>query len=194
MPLKLTLAYAMGSAAGPELEGLLVSSLGEAGIELEVKAIPAEELLNEYYRLEEAQYDMFFLATNFDTLYDPSLSFFETEDGHHVWKTSGLADDELWELAVSMRRTEPEDILGYCGKWLQFQQRFMEQLPLLPVYTNAYFDFYPQVLHGYVIEENASWPQAAIGAYLADCIPEYVPFEEQPAETETDASAETAAP
>ena len=194
VPLKLTLAYALGSAAGPELEGLLVSSLGEAGIELEVKAIPAEELLNEYYRLEEAQYDMFFLATNFDTLYDPSLSFSETEDGHHVWKTSGLADDELWELAVSMRRTEPEDILGYCGKWLQFQQRFMEQLPLLPVYTNAYFDFYPQVLHGYVIEENASWPQAAIGAYLADYIPEYVPFEEQPAETETDASAETAAP
>ena len=115
---------------------------------------------------------MLFLATNFDTLYDPSLSFVETADGHHVWKTSGLVDDELWELAVSMRKTEVGDLLGYCGKWLKFQQRFMEQLPLLPMYTNVYFDFYPRVLHDYNISAHASWPQAIIEAYLADYIPE----------------------
>ena len=172
VPLKLTLAYAEKSAAGPELEGKLVQSLAEAGIALEVKAIPADELLNQYYRLDEAEYDMLFLATNFDTLYDPSLSFVETADGHHVWKTSGLVDDELWELAVSMRKTEVGDLLGYCGKWLKFQQRFMEQLPLLPMYTNVYFDFYPRVLHDYNISAHASWPQAIIEAYLADYIPE----------------------
>ena len=94
VPLKLTLAYGRGSAAGPALEGLLVSSLGEAGIQLEVEAISAYELLDEYYRLNETRYDLLFLATNFDTLYDPSLNFTETEDGHHVWKTSELEDDE----------------------------------------------------------------------------------------------------
>ena len=178
IPLKLTLAYAEGSTAGPGLEGLLVQSLNEAGIELKVEAISADELLNEYYRLDETQYDMFFLATNFDTLYDPSLNFTETEDGHHMWKTSCLVDDELWELSVSMRQTEPEDILGYCSKWLQFQKRFAEQLPLLPVYSNVYFDFYPQVLHEYRISDSVSWPQAVIGAYLAD----YIPGEEKPAD------------
>lgn len=172
VPLKLSLAYAEKSAAGPELEGLLAQSLAEAGIELEVKAIPADQLLNQYYRLEEPQYDMFFLATNFDTLYDPSLSFVETADGHHVWKTSGLVDDEMWQMTVAMRKTETEDLLGYCGKWLQFQQRFMQQLPALPMYTNAYFDFYPRVLHDYQIAANTSWPQAIIEAYLADYIPE----------------------
>ena len=120
---------------------------------------------------------MFFLATNFDTLYDPSLNFTETEDGHHVWKTSALEDDELWEHAVSMRQTEPADVLGYCAKWLEFQKRFMETLPVLPIYSNVYFDFYPQVLHEYMIRDAVSWPQAILGAYLA----EYIPAEEEPA-------------
>jgi hypothetical protein len=96
VPLRLSIAYGLGSTVAPELEGRLVSSLEEGGIELEVYAIPAEALLKEYYRLDEVHYDMFFLATNFDTLYDPSLNFTETEDGHHVWKTSALEDDELW--------------------------------------------------------------------------------------------------
>ncbi len=172
VPLKLTLAYGDGSAIGEALKGTLVDSLAEAGIELIVEAIPADDMLKQFYRMSEIKYDMYFLATNFDLLYDPSLNFIEDEDGHHVWKNSGLADDELWKLAVSMRRTEPNDLLGYCTKWLAFQKRFAEQLPLLPMYSNVYFDFYPQVLHEYNIAANISWPEAAIGAYLSDYVPE----------------------
>ena len=119
------------------------SDLAAAGIDLKVEAIEGSKLLDEYYRLAETEYDILFLATNFDVLYDPSLNFIETEDGHHVWKTSGFEDDELWQLAVDMRRTEPEDVLTYCKRWLEFQKRFMEQLPVLPMYSNVYFDFYP---------------------------------------------------
>ena len=172
VPLRMTLAYGEGSAIGEALQGTLVDSLAEAGIELAVEAIPADDMLEQFYRMSEARYDMFFLATNFDLLYDPSLNFIEDEDGHHVWKSSGLADDELWELAVAMRRTEPEDLLGYCTKWLEFQKHFAETLPLLPMYSNVYFDFYPQVLHEYNIGANVSWPQASIGAYLSDYVPE----------------------
>ena len=171
VPLRMTLAYGEGSAIGEALQGTLVDSLAEAGIELAVEAIPADDMLEQFYRMSEARYDMFFLATNFDLLYDPSLNFIEDEDGHHVWKSSGLADDELWELAVAMRRTEPEDLLGYCTKWLEFQKHFAETLPLLPMYSNVYFDFYPQVLHEYNIGANVSWPQASIGAYLSDYVP-----------------------
>ena len=171
-PLQLALAYPAGSAAGKALEGVLAQSLAEGGIELKVEAVPTDELFTQYYRLADMQYDMVFLATNFDVLYDPSLSFIPTEDGHHVWKTSGLVDDELWEMAVDMRRTEPADLLGYCRKWLAFQKRVAEQLPLLAVYSNVYFDFYPQVLHDYHIDASISWPQTIIGAYLADYIPE----------------------
>ena len=188
VPLQLTMAYSQGSAAGESLEGALVQSLAKAGIELKTEAIPADDLFNEYYRLADTQYDILFLATNFDVLYDPSLSFIETEDGHHVWKTSGLEDDELWEIAVDMRHTEPEDILGYCTKWLKFQMRIMEQLPVLPVYSNVYFDFYPLVLHEYKIAANVSWPQAINEAYMADYIPPETP--ETPEATEMTGEAE----
>ena len=170
VPLQLTLAYGAGSAATEALEGTLVKNFADAGIGLTVEAINGDDLFEQYYRLGEGRYDMYFLATNFDVLYDPSLGFIETEDGHHVWKTSGLEDDELWQLTVDMRQTEPGDTLEYCTKWLKFQQRVMEQLPVLPMYSNVYFDFYPQVVHEYLIADNISWPQTIIGSYMGDYI------------------------
>ena len=53
-------------------------------------------------------------------------------------------------------------------------------LPVLPVYSNVYFDFYPHVLHEYEIAANISWPQAIITSYLSD----YIPEEEAAAEEE----------
>ena len=172
VPLQLTLAYGEGSAAGPALAGVLVESLAEAGIELKAEAIADSEVLSEYYGSTDSEYDMVFLATNFDVLYDPSMSFVENEEGHHVWKASGLEDDELYNLAVELRQTEAGDLLEYCTRWLAFEKKFMEDLPILPVYSNVYFDFYPLVLHDYYIGDNISWPQAMVGSYLADYVPE----------------------
>ena len=172
VPLKLTLAYAEGSAAGPALEGTLVQNLAAGGIELTVSKISTEELMNQYYRNSEVTYDMLFLATNFDVLYDPSGYFTETEEGTHVWKYFGFADEELWEMTVDLRRTEPGDLLSYCTKWLAFQEAFAEKLPALPIYSNVYVDFYPLVLHEYLISTSISWPQAITGAYLADYVEE----------------------
>ena len=166
--LQLSLAYGQGSAAGRALEGALVESLAEAGIEVKAEAIPADQLLSQFYRQSETEYDMLFLATNFELVYDPSVNFTTTEDGHHGWRFSGLQDDELWRLAVAMRKTQPGDLLGFCTRWLQFQKKFMDQLPVLPIYTNNYFDYYPAALQGYDIGANISWPQTIIGATMAE--------------------------
>ena len=167
-PLQLTLAYSEGSAAGKALEGTLVKSLAEGGIELKVEAVPTEKLFKQYYRQAKVKYDMFFLGTNFDVVYDPSTYFVDTKDGHHQWKTNGLVDDEMWMLTVDMRQTEPGDLADYCAKWLKYQERVMEQLPVLPVYSNTYYDFYADKLKGYEIEASISWPQTIIGAYIEE--------------------------
>ena len=177
--LQLTLAYPEGSAAGEALEGTLVKSLAEGGIELKVEAIPTGELFPQYYREEKVKYDMYFLGTNFDVVYDPSLYFTETKDGHHQWKTNGLVDDEMWQLTVDMRKTEPGDLAGYCGKWLKYQERIAEQVPVLPIYSNTYYDFYPEALQGYEIAANISWPQAINAAFLDEYVEEELPEGEE---------------
>ena len=171
-PLSLRLAYAQGSAAGEALENALAADLRAVGIELTVEAIPMADLLPQYYHTESSEYDMFFLATNFELVYDLSTGFDVTEDGQHVWRNSGIADEILWKEAVAMRKTTPGDLLTYCTHWLAFQQRFAEVLPVLPVYSNMYYDFYPQVLQGYDPAATISWPQALIPAVLGDPQPD----------------------
>jgi hypothetical protein len=77
-------------------------------------------------------------------------------------------DEELYRLALSMRRTEPGDLLGYCQKWLEFQIRFAEVEPMIPLYSNVYFDFFPRILHNYYPSSTATWSEAVLSAYLSD--------------------------
>ena len=67
-----------------------------------------------------------------------------------------------------MRKTEPGDALGYCTKWVAFQQRWAEVLPAVPVYSGVYFDFFTSKLQNYAIGANISWAQAIVGAYLKE--------------------------
>ena len=67
-----------------------------------------------------------------------------------------------------MRKTAPGDLLTYCKNWLNFQKEFVQELPVLPIYSNIYFDFYNRELHEYPINTNVSWAQAIVGSYLAE--------------------------
>ena len=67
-----------------------------------------------------------------------------------------------------MRETKPGDVLSYMQKWVLFQQRVNETLPIIPVYSNIYFDFYTAKLHDYDIEQSSTWPDAILGAVKAE--------------------------
>ncbi len=171
VPLDLKLKYAAGNSIGGFLEERLVQPLKEAGVLLSLEG--AADLLAEYYAQGDRDCDMFYLATNFDVVFDPSATF---EPGNPLNRTR-IADEQLFELAVDMRRTEPGDMLSYCEKWLKFQARFSELEPMIPVYSNVYFDFYPRVLHDYDINDNTTWSRAIVSAYMSD-------IEEEPLEDE----------
>ena len=69
-----------------------------------------------------------------------------------------------------MRETEPGDVLTYMQKWIAFQERFNQSLPMLPIYSNIYFDFYTNTLHDYAISANATWGEAIVPSYLAEYV------------------------
>ena len=63
---------------------------------------------------------------------------------------------------------EPGNTFEYETKWLAFQKRYAEVLPAIPVYGNAYFDFYTRCLQGYTVNDDVTWTDAILAAYMSD--------------------------
>ena len=73
-----------------------------------------------------------------------------------------------YQMAEEMVRTDPMDVLGFEQKWIALQEKITETLPLIPVYSNAYFDFYTRELHDYSILDAISWADAVSRSYISD--------------------------
>ena len=171
VPLELNLVIPEGNTVVSCLDTVFGAHLAKAGVRLTIRTLPMDEVLDLYYRRKERSCQMIYLASNFDIVFDPSESFKPdtgTEKGIRQYNTTALSDDRLYELAVQLRRTKPGDVEGYCRKWLAFQERFTELLPMIPVYSNAYFDFFTRELQDYNITSSLNWGQAVIHAYLSD--------------------------
>ena len=177
--LDLHLIYPEGNNIEASLRKHLAANLETVGIRLTMEAVPMRELLTRWYRQGERSDDMIYLASNFDIIFDPATHF----DPEGAWSYTNLADEELYQAAVEMRQTEPGDVLTYMQRWLKFQERFNKLLPMIPVYSNVYFDFYRNDLQGYEIQENVTWGRAIVGARIGEA--ETVTVEDAAEGTET---------
>ena len=169
VPLQLNMAYPIGTPAEEALFHLTDAAAKE-GYVIWLTAIPMEDLLKQYHNVEPREFDLMFLALNFDIMFDPSSDFVERDGEEPMWTETQFADQELYDLTVDMRKTEPGDLLEYCKKWLKYQQRLAETMPLLPLYSNVYFDFYARVLRDYFVAANVTWTQAIVPAYLDNTV------------------------
>lgn len=168
VPLDLTLIYPAGNTIVDSLQTNFVDYLAQVGIKVTMEPVPMNDLLKQYYRQEARDCDMMYLATNFDVVFDPTLNFVPA-DGEFVGSNYQVIEDsKLYDLARDMSMTEPGDVLTYCQKWVAFQEYWAEVLPTIPVYSNAYFDFYTNTLQNYVITSAGTWSQAIVDAYLGD--------------------------
>ena len=181
--LKLKVLCPEGSSINKALQANLFDPMAEAGILTEVAVLPMPELLQYHYRAGERDWAMIVMASNFSVVFDPSETFRpdgkEEINRHNV---TAVNDAELYQAAVDMRQTEPGDPLGYCLKWISFQERFQEVVPMIPLYSNVYFDFYSRTLHDYIISSNITWSQAIVESWLGEITVE----EEENAEAEDD--------
>ena len=183
VPLELSMIYPEGNAIGDALQPAFIDNLAEVGIALTATPVEMTELLNVYYRSVERDCDMIYLATNFSVVFDPSRTFNPDDAYQGAYNRTAIADEELYERAVDMYRTEPGDTLSYLQKWVAFQERFAEVLPTIPVYSNTYYDFYTSALQNYDVSEHLTWSQAIVGAYLSDVVETVEPVEETAGES-----------
>ena len=169
VPLTLKLICPAESVIAEELEKNFAAHLKEAGIQLTIEELPMAELLNSFYRNDERDCDMIYLANNFGIVFDPAANFRpDSTNAINRSNFTGINDADLYSLAVDMRQTEPGDLLNYCVKWVKFQKRMQEVEPLIPLYSGVYFDFYPNVLQNYDINSNATWSEAIVEAFMGD--------------------------
>ncbi len=123
-----------------------------AGLEFNLQKSEYNAVLDEFYFAyetpdEERTYHTFNLATNFTAVFDRYYSwhsdFMETQQNK-----GQLSDSELDELIIAMRETEPDDRDAYLDAWLDYQVRWNELMPQVPLYSNEYYDIYNTALTG----------------------------------------------
>ena len=171
--LDLTMMYPRGNHIADTIQENFLDNLAEAGIRVTLVPEDMEELLKSYYREKDRTTDMIYLGTDFHVIVDPSITYStDPTPDHLLWNNTYSDDEELWDLAVDMRKTVPEDYYDYVVKWIRFQERYNEVLPAIPLYSNIYFDFYVNQLQNYQITAHVTWSQAILQSYFGEALPE----------------------
>ena len=166
--LNLTLIYPEGNRIGEILEQTFLPGLQQAGIGMTIQPVAWQQLLRQYYRQEERTCDMIYLASNFNEVFNPWPVFDPADADVGAANYSGIKDEALAEAAMDLSRTEPGDNYGYVVNWITMQERFAEALPMIPVYSNVYYDFFTSQLQNFIVQQNITWSEAIVAAYMAE--------------------------
>ena len=178
--LDLSMMYPEGNhmAEYMQEEGMFIDNLAKVGIKMTLVPASMTDLLASYYRETERTTDMIYLATNFHVVVDPSITYSaDSTANHKIWNNTYSDDEELWNRAVDMRKTEPDDDYVYVAKWIEFQERYNDVLPTIPIYSNIYFDFFNEDLQNYYPDAHVTWSQAILMSYFGE--PIEIPEEEE---------------
>ncbi len=133
------------------VENQFNANSGLVGIDFSITRGDFDALLSAYYyRYDDAvedRYHTFNLAVGFTPVYDPYYSYHSDYFG--TWQNSTqTSDPTLDALIMDLRSTSSTDRDAYAAKWLTFQQAWNDYLPMIPIYSNSYFDFYNSSLEG----------------------------------------------
>ena len=162
--LDLTCAYPETNQTGTiSMDRYLIPHLQEAGIRLTLVPMTMKDLLKAYND-RDADIDIFYLGDDFNIEFDPQLFFLPGDPEAPEEDTLAWVHAQMYEYCRLMCETEPHDILGYMQKWITMQEKLTEYLPLIPVYSNVYFDFYTSELQNYRILDFITWGDAIVAA------------------------------
>lgn len=165
-PLELTMTVTDDNEAANKLAAILGDSLDQVGGKLTVRKLPFDRALREYYRQDSRAFDLMFLGSNFSYLFDPSNTYIVGDQYQGTMNTSGVQDPRLEELARNITAAQPGNREAYLNRWMEFQEYWSEVLPMIPLYSNTYYDLFDSRLVGYFPQFYWSWGTAILYASL----------------------------
>ena len=146
--------------------------LNRAGVKFTIEWQDFNSLLaNYYYSYEldpaERKYHSFNLATGFTEVYDPYYSYHSDFLG--TWQNATQTNDSLLDfLMEKMRSLDPTDKETYAQYWLEYQIRWNELLPVLPIYSNEYFDVFNARVSGLSTTPTYGWARAILDVTVTE--------------------------
>jgi peptide/nickel transport system substrate-binding protein len=145
------------SSENNSVSDLLVTMLAKnpdveaAGMEINQNVVTFTELLDAYY-FDKDDYNMFNMGEGFSVPFDIA----------EQWEIGGsynynrIEDEQLATLAKNLNLVEEGNDEEYLAIWVEFQKRFNELLPNVPLYSNEYHDVFLTKVKG-VEGKNAIW-------------------------------------
>lgn len=170
-PLVIYWAKTENNTAAQAVHDHLTGAFAAAGIGLQVDEMPFAQMLRHFYRQEPRTYDMFYLASNFLSVFDPYYEYNPADEYQGLVNTTGLQDQELADLALRLRQTEAMDLRTYVLKWFDFQQKWVELMPMVPLYSGIYYGLHSTEIQGYAIDQGSSWADAILYASIGEEAP-----------------------
>ncbi len=127
----------------------------QVGINFTVTRNDYSAMLNAFYfgyeLGDERMYHTFNSATNLSAVDDKYTSWHSDFIG--TWQNANqISDAQLDEAIMAMRNADPADHETYLNAWFDFQVRWNQLVPSIPLYSNEYFD----IQHEYVDNFNSS--------------------------------------
>lgn len=127
--LAIKMMVAEHSEAGVYAEKIIAPALRGAGFSVKTEKVPFDVLISEYEN-PSGRANLFLLGSDFSEPYNPLAS---------KWLTADF-DAQLYQFALDMQATNADDTSLYAEKWLKYQNRFVDLLPTIPLYSGVMAD------------------------------------------------------
>ncbi|MBR0391847.1 MAG: hypothetical protein IJK38_05960 [Oscillospiraceae bacterium] len=141
-----------------------------AGIGLELIDADIWQLDETYRRDSIETYDMVIVGEDFSDRFRLNGAYAGMEQNGSTAELLPLEElnDRIEAMSVVVYHTDKLDLQEFERKWLDLQIEVAETVPVIPLYSNVYIDFYEAELLGYRVENYLGWGNAIVAAWLGN--------------------------
>lgn len=123
-----------------------------AGVDFQITKSDFAALLDHLYygyeKGDERIYHSFNLSTDLSATFDPYLQSFHSDKAGTWLNYCQVQDPELDELIMTLRSIEPGDNEAFIDAWIDYEVRWQQLMPQIPLFSNEYFDLAAHSVQG----------------------------------------------
>lgn len=142
-----------------------------AGVKVNIEKSDFDALLNNYYygyeQGEDRKFHSFNLGLGFSEVFDPYYDSYHSDFIGTYANSCQISDAELDRTIIELRQTAPGDTDTFANRWLDYQVRWNQLLPCVPLYSSEYYDIYNTRITDVKTTPFLSWAQSVCSIKLA---------------------------